>query len=484
MTCLLKLIMYASTLLLFLLFFFYESSWPRSGFLPLLSSLHTNITIITNSTGTSRVQLLLERRVVRARVGVGNRFSSYKCLGGHGLASATSDRSCIFRNVCHVNGSGLNLRFYVNPREPMQPVTSEGGVSYSFGQNFVAAGPYVHSGYSKAWGPELVLTPRPEEGFLMHPAPIAVAFESFYESNFGEWVNVLLNIFGQQALHGLQPRAEDTLLLELDPKERMKKFRAAMLPTISAHEPIDLRSAGNICFQNVIVGSGYMSVLGLTKWGAFILEPLRDTILQGMAILPPLPPTLHSVLVIQKNIKSSNSGRHVLNHDALVADLAAHFDGLAVVSTMLPDILNVHEQLERTQTATVIVTPPGGGGFLALFAQPGAAVIFLDVIHNGQSQRYPQLFGGGLEDATWTHLSSMEQLHFPICAGESIGGTSESNLVVSTTRMQHFVYLAMKRAEQNFPSIRVRDNRRDGIEKFREPDLCSMTEENAAMWQI
>ena len=298
-------------------------------------------------------------------------------------------------------------------------------------------------------------------------------------------------MFGQPALHGLQPRAKDTVLLELDPLQRAEKFRTAMLPALAAHGPFDLRTAGNVCFRSVIIGAGYMSVLGLTKWGSFVLEPLRDTILQAMAVPPPPPPTRHSILVVQKNMVSGNPGRHVLNHDAVVADLAAHFDGIANVTSLLPDGLSVREQIERAQAATVIVTGPGGGGFLVLFAQPGAAVVFLDVMHAGKSQRYPQLTGGGLEDATWTHLGSMERLHYPICAGESVedlskdsvGDHSEANLLVSTMRMRHFVYLAMKRAERNLTSIRERDTRRDNVDKFRAPNPCDMTDANAIQWQ-
>ena len=459
---------------------------PLGGSLAAAALLRAAAASEAGPRGAAHASLLLSRRLHAAAAGGGGAgsFSSYKCLGGHDRASAASERSCVFRNVCHVNGSGLRLRFYADPREPQQPVTSEGGdISYGFGESFVAAGPYLHSGYSKAWSPELVLAPRPE-GFATHPAAVAVALESFLESNFGEFVNVLVNVFGQPALHGLQPRANDTVLLELDPWQRSGKFRAAMLPSVSAHAPVDLRAAGDVCFRNVVVGAGRMSVLELAKWGAFVVEPLRDAILEGMAIYPPPPPERHSIVVLQKSAASSNPGRHVLNHDAVVADLAAHFAGVADVSSLLPDGLGVREQLERAQAATVIVTPPGGGSFLALFAQPGAAVIFLDVMHGGQSMRYPQVAGGGLEDATWTHLGSMEKLHFPICAGESPGGDSESNLVVSLPRMRHFVYLAMKRAERNLPSIQEHDTRRDGVDKFRTPNLCNMTEGTEALWQV
>ena len=211
---------------------------------------------------------------------------------------------------------------------------------------------------------------------------------------------------------------------------------------------------------------------------------MRDTILQGMGILQASPPVLHSILIIQKNPISSNSGRHIFNHEEVVIDLVTHFAGVATVTSMLPEEFSVREQLIRAQAATVIVTPPGGGSFITLFAQPGAAVVFVDVMHDGRSQRYPQLAGLGLEDATWTHLGSMEKLHYPICAGESDSGYAEGNIVVQPIRMRHFVYLAMKRAEQNFPSISVRDTRRDNMAKFLKPDMCSMTDENEEMWRI
>ena len=427
--------------------------------------------------------LLLERRRAAVSGSTGGSFSSYKCLGGHDLASASNSRSCIFHDVCHVSGGGLRLQFYVDPREPRQPVTSEGGVEFGFGPGFVAAGPYLQSGFSQAWSPELTPGPRPST-FAVHPAPIAVAFQSHVEANFAEWTNVMIHIFGQQALHGLQPLASKTLLLELDPRERSRKFRAAMLPLLSAHEPLDLRSAGDVCFQSVIVGAGHLDVLEMGKWGSFILEPLRDTILQGMGLPPPPPPLRHSVVIVQKNVKSGNLGRHIVNHGALVADIAAHFASIADVASLLPDELSVREQLEIIQAATVIITPPGGGGFISFFAQPGAAVIFVDVMHDGRSQRYPQLTTGGLEDAMWTHLASMEKLHYPICAGEAMAGGSEADLFVQPTRMRHYVYLAMKRAERHLPSIASRDTRRDGVEKFREPDMCKMTSETAAEWEV
>ena len=50
--------------------------------------------------------------------------------------------------------------------------------------------------------------------------------------------------------------------------------------------------------------------------------------------------------------------------------------------------------------------------------------------------------------------------------------------------MRHFVYLAMKRAERNLPSIQVHDTRRDGVDKFRTPNLCNMTEGTEALWQV
>ena len=422
-----------------------------------------------------------------------SRFSSHKCVGGSDYNSGvvhlgrpeldwSKARTCIFHDVCHAADGGEGIIYYVNSSEPRQPMLADSNAFiFDFPPDFLLAGPYNH--FSPSFAPSIALHPMPL-GAIYHGVNVSVAFHPHVESSFAEFVNVMSSLFMLPALHGFQPAPETVQMLELDgwvTSKPMRKFRAALLPALTAHEPAFLRDLGPVCFANLIVGSGSISVLDMGLFGSLLIEPMRDVLLDHLGILS-APVVTHRVLVIEKSATSSNSGRHISNHDELVAHLTHHLAGIAHVEGFLPDTASIGEQAGKAHAATVIIAPPGSGSFIGLFAQPGAALVFLDVNADGNSVRYPQETTGGREDAFWTHLRTVEVLHYPVCSIEETQlsrtdtNTTPSvdtlDIIVRLPRMEHVVYLAMKLAERHFPDIRVRDGRRDGAHA--EADICSL----------
>jgi hypothetical protein len=72
-------------------------------------------------------------------------FSAHHCVGGNDYAGGASERSCVFFNVCHLEGEDDIIHYYVDPSKLRKPVYSEGsGVQYSFAPNLVYRGAYSY----------------------------------------------------------------------------------------------------------------------------------------------------------------------------------------------------------------------------------------------------------------------------------------------------------------------------------------------------
>lgn len=427
-------------------------------------------------------------------------YSSHHCVGGNDYAAGASERSCVFFNVCHYDGEDDTIHYYTDPSKPRRPIYSEGlGVQYSFTQNLVYKGAYSYPNtYTpRQWAPIIDQHTLPAN-FTYERSKYSIFFQGFAETNFAEFVNLLHTLYTLPLLHGYMPSTDMKLLDGDTPKHKTvlsQKFRRQLLQKgMTRHRPIFLRSAGNTCYKTLFVGSGMLSVLWGSMIHAITADRMRDYILTNLEFIPPRLSTnnRHRILILLKSFVSqrddskntsvgyNNKENHILNANALLAYLSYELRGVADISAMTPDEYTISYQIQNIQNSSVVLTAAGGGSFGALFMRQGSSLVVLDRFYDEKfyDKRGSQRFVSdhdGREDSWWTHMRSINLMHYPICGLTEQGGDARNDLIVVLPRMLHVLVLAMQAAEDRYDHL---DNskaltslaNRQGLM----PDLCSI----------
>mmetsp|Transcript_27358 Transcript_27358/g.26157 ORF Transcript_27358/g.26157 Transcript_27358/m.26157 type:complete len:473 (+) Transcript_27358:170-1588(+) len=403
-------------------------------------------------------------------------FSAHHCVGGNDYATGASERSCVFFNVCHLEGEDDIIHYYVDPSKLRTPVYSEGlDVKYNFAPYLVYRGAYSYPKWATpgTWAP-IIDQHKSPEGFSYEKSEYSIFFQGFAETNFGEFINLLHTLYVLPLLHGYVPSTNMTLLDGDSPVNKTvlsHKFRRQLLHKgITQHKPIFLRSAGNKCYKTLFVGSGMLSVLHGSMLHAMTVDKLRNYILKNLEFKPPelAINNRHRILILLKTFSLqkidlkdtenatsgySNHENHILNADKLVSYLSHELREIADITTMTPDEYSISYQIYNIQNSTVVITAPGGGSFGALFTRQGASLVILDRFYGRHgSQRFISGYNGR-EDSWWTHMHSINLLHYPVCDPAEQGGDDGHDHIVVLSRMLHVSVLAMQAAENRYDHL-------------------------------
>ena len=396
------------------------------------------------------------------------RYSSVRCVGGSGYAGQANDRACLIRNACHVKG-GRAWRLFRDATTVGVPVLWDGNAAHaSVSDNLVSRGSYSWIG---EWDMDSVAEPVPADA-AFHPARRAVAnhFQGgYYESlNFGHFMgDGLFPTFAVQVTLGLQPSAAVVLVdspkADRNPRPFPKFWamaaglgRGGIIPEINA--------ADTVCFHELVIGTGPFGFMFTGQLAALTGESFRTFMLSGLAVAQPAR-RAHRVVLLEKSRsaegRSAMRGRHVVNHDGAVAYLRAAFAGSGVdIVSVVPDELSIADQLALAGSATVCVTPPGGGSFFTWFLPPGAAALYLDV-WGGLDGNWGQVGGErsvryALDDNLWGRFNYVSDMHYPICslAEMEVGKTRHmdgADMYLVPPRLALLVRAALAEVERRIP---------------------------------
>lgn len=378
------------------------------------------------------------------------------------------------------------MHYYVDPNLPFQPIVAEHNkFTYDFGSDYLVPGPYPEY-FSKKWSPSIIQSAIPSS-LPYHNASRHIFFESFCEANPGEFVNLLHAVYGLPLLHGYEPNT-DIMLLDAQKVRRRTKHRSELLHNgLSVHEPKYLGEMGDMCFETLFVGAAFTNVLIANHMVAFTGDRMRDFMWQNLNFSPP-PVHRHNILILLKNTAKAktfdadgftNDMNHIINSNAVVSHLKDTYGHIADIKHVVPDDDSWHEHMKYVSAATVIITAGGGGSFGALFARPGASVVFLDF--RRPKHRFSERFGNGvhfktkrgdemvMEDNWWTHMNGIKTFHYPVCKNSE---QVNQNIIVSARRLQVVVCFALLSADMTFAL-----GEKSAIAEHclgRKPDICSI----------
>ena len=127
-----------------------------------------------------------------------------------------------------------------------------------------------------------------------------------------------------------------------------------------------------------------------------VFDDMRRSVLTGLGLDPHARPTQHTITLFYKT-----KGRRVpVNMPSVEKFLRSVFPSTPIAR------LDLNDQYRMiSQNATVMLASNGGGSFVAMFAPPGAAVVFTDC-SNGKhgTMRFSQ------EASFWTNFETMRDV--------------------------------------------------------------------------
>lgn len=343
---------------------------------------------------------------------------------------------------------------------PPQPIyADENQFIYDFRSRFVQLGSYTR--FSGTWSPVIDYYERPSN-ISFDVAHRAILFQPFCETNPGHFMDLLHTVYSLPFILGFK-HSTNIRVLDLVNSSPAAKHRKELLSCISSHEPIFLSKSGNICFRNLFVGASSLSTLEATELSSRTAEDMKELLVSNILTENKVnTPIQHKIIILQKNKKpfhvfengtsegSTNDFNHVINNDEMVNFINATFYDFAEVITIIPDYYSWKELIQIVQSATILITPPGGGSFAGTFLKKGSGLIVLDKNFGHHSMRDVATVGS--DDNWWTHLHYVHLFHYPVCKRAECPG----NIVVKLPRMFYVIILAMLRVErgeyaQNIP---------------------------------
>ena len=421
-------------------------------------------------------------------------YSSYKCIGGNDYPQDAMKRHCVFHNLCHKAGEGDVLHYYVNNRLPRKPILVHSNLyQYEFGDNFLQLGTFEK--FSKQWGPSISPEPVPST-FPFDNSSRAIFYQSFAETNPGHFFDFLHSVFALPALLGYKP-STDIRVLTHSQSHYVKKHRAQLLSTLTQYEPVKLKDMGDICFNTVFAGAGSLSMLEGSTFASITGINMRDYMLDNLNFTKQTSSDIqkHVIIILEKAVDakssdgkgSSNNFNHFTNHDDLVNYLSGKLNGVAEVIGLLPDNMTWSEQIATIRKASVIVTPPGGIAFLAMFAREGVSLIISDKNYRGVTVREVSLVGS--DDNWWSNVQrAFNFLHYPVCNSWE----NDGDIVVTIHRMYYVIILGMILVENEQIGANIKSKISDiwpivtNSTFSGEVDVCALTEENFPLktWEV
>ena len=388
-----------------------------------------------------------------------NKFSSHICVGGRYMSSpGTTERRCVFFNVCHRSGGKDEILYYVDPTQVRQPIFSENNTFfYDFSDLFLSLGNWP---WSQKWGPTIINGSVPFG--LFENASTALFLESHCECNPGHFLDFAHTIYSLPIILGFD-YSKNVQVLTNKRSIPCKKHRNALLPALTNYRIRFLNSEGDVCYRRLFVGAGNLHASG---GGAGSILTMTVPQLQRIFLSHIKNNTddrgafkrirRHHVVVLQKNRKintlygkgesegSANNWNMFINHFELVEVLSELLKPYATVESLLPDNLSWNDQVEVIQRATVIITPPGGGSFFSLFAREGASIIVADRNYNGRSERLHTEYQSDWQ--LWTLMESyFSFIPYPVCSPYE---EFNNHIRVVPHRMLLLVKMAMLLAEK------------------------------------
>lgn len=382
-------------------------------------------------------------------------YSSFHCIGGHNYYNGINRRKCVLYNVCHYEGEGDVIHYYIDPKLPKQPILADHNkFEYTFNYEFVHLG--VYERFSKVWGPIIDEMSRPNYDY--DEASRVLFYESFSEHNPGHFFDLLHSIYSIPIIHGYKP-STDIRLLSTENVIPSKKHREQLLIGLSRHLPRKLHEEGNKCYKTFFVGSILMSVLESSETAPFTAERMKNYLLSNLGYLDNKLVKQHKIVIIMKshNIRISdestegmdNDFNHFNNHKELIEYLKLSFNNIIEIQDILPDHMTWEEQIAIIRNATVVITPPGGGSFLATFAREGCSIIISDKNFRGISVR--DVSTVGQDDSWWTSMRNVNIFNYPVCSIEECPG----DIIINLPRMYHVILLALLQSENHFITSQI-----------------------------
>ena len=347
------------------------------GNITITKSVKKNIPRIINNE-KNEFQVFNKQKILNSN------YSSHLCIGGHNYHNGAFQRKCVFHNLCHFENEGDVLHYYIDPTLPSQPIISENNqYYYDFSQSFVKLGVYDNT---DAFSPIVEYSMKPN--FTYDSAEQSILHQSLYEQNAGHFIELLFTTYALPKMLGYSNN-RNIRLLDYHLTVPNKKFRKSLLGLISNYQSEYLASMGNVCFKEVFMGSGQLSVLEATDVISVIFRSFRDFMITNLkesfaksnvtsithnnfTISIDLYPKIkkHRIIILQKStlIKphldsetdgSLNNYNHIKNHNELVTYLTQTFNGYVDVINILPEDYTWEQQILLIRTATIIIAPPG-----------------------------------------------------------------------------------------------------------------------------
>lgn len=269
------------------------------------------------------------------------------------------------------------------------------------------------------------------------------------------------------------------------------------MSTLTQYEVVQLKDMGDVCFRTVFAGAGSLSMLEGSTFASITGINMRNYILDNLNFTKQISNDIqkHVIIILQKSTDaksgdgkgSANNFNHFTNHDDLVSYLSEKLKGVAEVIGLLPDNMTWSEQIATIRKASVIVTPPGGLAFLAMFAREGVSLIISDKNYRGVTVREVSLIGS--DDNWWSNVQRVFNfLHYPVCNSWE----NDGDILVATHRMYYVIILGMILVENEQIGTNIKSKVSDIWPKVTnstfsgEVDICSLTEETLPLksWEI
>lgn len=325
-----------------------------------------------------------------------------RASGSFPEANDPAFRTCMFRNVCMVDGK---LTYYMDPSiEGIAPdimrITAFEKVGGMFYTSMINKLLDSLPGYEKSlFMPEVIVGARPSD-LLFAPTAVLYVLDQF--SDPSNWAHLLLDTivptFAVAELFGRRP--EDIQLLGLTNCSTWKVAASGphdfLVFAQATKEELCLRNTerwlpaffdrpylfpphaySNACFHELVAGqAGSQSIAGLGLHKRVTLRAMREHLYRRVGVDITLTPARHRVLVLLKKVEQAAS---------LISDLCAVIRGwldklgpaaaTLDLECIVPANMSVREQVENVAQATVLIFEQGSTGHLSSFLRRGASVI-------------------------------------------------------------------------------------------------------------
>lgn len=417
-------------------------------------------------------------------------FSTYREMGGWGKdfdelpfhAGGAHERMVAMRNVCYSRKRGAFI-LHLHPGRRRVPVmfTSRGASAELNASCWADLHPQAQA-YGDEAGclrPEIELGPVPSDA-IWHDAPVATLHSMRNsDENIGHFLldQMLHSYILQWAWFGSAHASNMMVYTRTTPDG------ARWLAQLAKHwydsKPLDLSGVDSqatqssqadlTCFPLLLAGGGAVRFHAFRELSGDLMGSHRDWVLKRAGLMGPggelLPPKEH---IVAFYIKDGPQGRarSIAGADTLVPavqeGVGASFMGTPV--RWFHGHLwerSFQQELELLAKATVLITPPGGVAFSALFLRPGASMVLFDWWCTPTATEWPTGPGRSCRFAqeanVWSKFPDRYMRYLPVDQAELPGADTSrwsANGVyrLSATKLAEAVLDALEVADQRIVS--------------------------------